>query len=218
VYTDFPQIDAHVADPIRMSIEWVNEKLSPKINGYASPINPPLSYPDKKFDLIFAISIWSHYNFGPGETINGSNEGSGLRWLHEMRRIIKSDGHLVITTHGWVGSYSKVGNLKQHEGAKLISCPHPLTFFTPLLLLLQVTDFATATKIRNAFDSGVGEFYVAAFPGNVDWDPDTSNPDWGMSWVDPAWLARKLKGEWEIKVLSNGRNDCLQDNLVLVPV
>jgi len=184
----FPTIDAHVADPIRKSIKWVNDNSHLRVQGYASPINPPVSYSDKKFDLIFAISIWSHYNFGPGEVVNGSAEGSGLRWLKEMRRIIKSDGHLVITTHGWVASFSKV------------------------------TDDNTSSLIRKAFESRVGEFYVAAFPGNVDWDKDTKNPDWGMSWVDPAWLAKELAGQWQMKVLLNGRNDCLQDVIVLVPV
>ena len=90
--------------------------------------------------------------------------------------------------HGWVSSFSKV------------------------------TDDNTSSLIRKAFESRVGEFYVAAFPGNVDWDKDTKNPDWGMSWVDSAWLAKELAGQWQMKVLLNGRNDCLQDVLVLVPV
>eukprot|EP00584_Thalassiosira_punctigera_P018571 CAMPEP_0172554886 /NCGR_PEP_ID=MMETSP1067-20121228/56890_1 /TAXON_ID=265564 ORGANISM="Thalassiosira punctigera, Strain Tpunct2005C2" /NCGR_SAMPLE_ID=MMETSP1067 /ASSEMBLY_ACC=CAM_ASM_000444 /LENGTH=300 /DNA_ID=CAMNT_0013343347 /DNA_START=385 /DNA_END=1287 /DNA_ORIENTATION=+ len=183
----FPSIDAHLADPIRKSIQWANANI-PNITGYASPINPPTNYESKQFDLIFAISIWSHYNFGPGETINGDKRGSAIRWLEEMRRIIKPNGYLVITTHGYGAVYSKV------------------------------TDAHTAKLIMNAFEDGIGEFYVAAFPNNTDWDADTANPDWGMSWVDPNWLAKKIAGDWKIDVLLNARSDCLQDVLVMRPV
>jgi len=155
--------------------------------GYASPINPPTTYGEKKFDLIFAISIWSHYNFGKGENIKGDERGSALRWLEEMRRIIKPDGFLVITTHGYGAAYSKV------------------------------TDVPTAKLIRKTFDDGTGEFYVAAFPGNMDWDKDTVNPDWGMSWVDPTWLALTSK-DWKLVVLRNSRSDCLQDVIVMRPM
>jgi len=105
-----------------------------------------------------------------------------------MRRIIKPNGYLVITTHGYGAIYSKV------------------------------TDAQTAKLIMNAFEDGTGEFYVAAFPNNTDWDADTTNPDWGMSWVDPNWLAKEVAGDWKIDVLRNARNDCLQDVLVMRPI
>jgi len=184
----FPNIEAHVGDPIRKSINWVNKNLKTVgVTGYVSPINPPTHYAKEKFDLIFAISIWSHYNFGSG--VDGE-KSSALRWLEEMRRIIKPNGYLVITTHGYVAMYSKVTD----DGG------------------------VTGNLIQKSFEKGTGHFYVAAFPENVDWDPDTQNPDWGMSWVDPSWLAKIIAEQWTIAVLSNGRSDCLQDTLVLRPV
>jgi hypothetical protein len=80
----------------------------------------------------------------------------------------------------------------------------------------KVTDEPTSTKCMKAMTEQ-GHFYVAAFPGNVDWDPDTKNPDWGMSWVDVTWLQKRLASTWTIELLLNGRNDCLQDVIVLRP-
>merc|ERR1711920_202515 len=99
----FPSIHAHVADPIRASISWVNENLKKiGVQGYASAINPPTTYEPHQFKLIFAISIWSHYNWA---TV-------ALPWLAEMRRIIAPEGFLVITVHGWPAVYSKITNKK----------------------------------------------------------------------------------------------------------
>jgi len=181
----YPGIDAHNADPILKSIEWANDNLK-GVSSYKSPVHPPTEYGDNKFDLIFAISIWSHYNFGASKS---SKKGAGILWLEEMRRIIKPDGYLIITTHGFVAAYSKV------------------------------TDMKTAELVTEAIENkNIGQYYVAAFPNNVDWDKDTTNPDWGMSWINPEWLAEKISNDWKIVLLLNGRSDCLQDVLVLQPV
>ena len=62
---------------------------------------------------------------------------------------------------------------------------------------------------------GHSRVLMSAFPGNVDWDPDTKNPDLGMSWVDPHWLYQMVRHEWKMKLLLNGRNACTQDVIVL---
>jgi len=170
----FQTTDAHLADPIRKSIAWAKEHLD-KVKAVSSHAQSVRTrYKNASLDLVFGISIWSHYNFG----------SVALPMLKEMRRIIKPGGCLVITSHGWASLYSKI------------------------------TDAPTAKLAKEALQS-TGHFYVAAFPGNVDWDPDTENPDWGMSWVDPAWLMQQLSGMWKLKLLLNARSDCLQDLLVL---
>ena len=171
----FPKSNAHLADPIRKSIQWAANNLAPDIKSVASNARSTRTpYEKGTFDLVFAISIWSHYNFG----------ANALPMLTEMHRIVKPGGVLVITTHGWPSLYS------------------------------TITDKPTA-KLATAALKAQGHFYVAAFPNNVDWDTDTKNSDWGMSWVDPKWLVAKLSPGFKPLLLLNGRSDCLQDVIVL---
>ena len=171
----FPESRAHLADPIRKSIRWATHHLAPGVQAVASNAQSTrTTYAKGTFDLVFAISIWSHYNFG----------SNALPMLKEMHRIVKPGGVLVITTHGWPSLYSKI------------------------------TDKPTA-ELATAALKTQGHYYVAAFPNNVDWDPDTKNKDWGMSWVDPKWLVAELSPGWKPLLLLNGRSDCLQDVIVL---
>ncbi|MHB8647899.1 MAG: class I SAM-dependent methyltransferase [Thermomicrobiales bacterium] len=50
---------------------------------------PPLSYRAGTFDLIYAISVFTHID-----------EEYQFRWLDELRRVMKRQGIVVITTHG----------------------------------------------------------------------------------------------------------------------
>lgn len=84
----FPRIGWHGCDPNGPAIEWAREQLAPT-RFFTSPDAPPLDLPDGSFDLVYAISIWSH--FAPA---------LGLRWLEEMHRLIRPGGHLLLTTHG----------------------------------------------------------------------------------------------------------------------
>jgi O-antigen biosynthesis protein len=97
----YPEVEWHGCDPIGPAIEWAGENV-PGVEFRASPIDPPLDYPDGFFDAVYAISIWSHFA-----------EGAALRWLEEMHRLICPGGHLVLTSHGrhtvrffeWTGAY-----------------------------------------------------------------------------------------------------------------
>ena len=50
---------------------------------------PPLAYPDASFDLVYAISVFTHLD-----------EDYQLRWLAELERIVAPGGTCVITLHG----------------------------------------------------------------------------------------------------------------------
>ncbi|MBW6518667.1 MAG: class I SAM-dependent methyltransferase [ANME-2 cluster archaeon] len=50
---------------------------------------PPLEYPSDFFDLIYAISVFTHLN-----------EDNQFHWLRELDRIIKPGGILILTLHG----------------------------------------------------------------------------------------------------------------------
>ncbi len=70
------------------AIEWCRAHLSVArfdTNGAL----PPLRYPDESFDLVYAISVFTHLD-----------EDYQLRWLQELRRIIEPGGTCLITLHG----------------------------------------------------------------------------------------------------------------------
>jgi SAM-dependent methyltransferase len=81
-------IEWHGCDPNEPAIAWAQEHL-PGIDFFVSGHAPPLPFADASLDLIYAISIWSH--FAPQ---------LGIRWFEEMRRALRPQGYLVCTTHG----------------------------------------------------------------------------------------------------------------------
>jgi SAM-dependent methyltransferase len=84
----YPEMDWFGCDPLAAAIEWASANL-PGIGFLPSPEHPPLAYDDGSFDLVFAISIWSHFG-----------ESAALDWLAEMRRVLRPGGRLLLTTHG----------------------------------------------------------------------------------------------------------------------
>jgi len=84
----YPQTRWQGCDPNRPAVEWARENL-PWIDFTVSQQEPPLPFEDASLDLVYAISIWSH--FAPR---------LGLRWFEEMHRLIAPGGHLLCTVHG----------------------------------------------------------------------------------------------------------------------
>jgi SAM-dependent methyltransferase len=70
-------------------VEWCAANLRGEfaVNEFA----PPLRYPDDKFDLVYAFSVFTHLT-----------EDLQFAWMPELRRIIKPGGYLLITLHGEV--------------------------------------------------------------------------------------------------------------------
>jgi SAM-dependent methyltransferase len=85
----YPEVRWHGCDPNQAAIEWTAQSL-PDIDFFLSHDAPPLPLADGSLDLVYAISIWSH--FAPE---------LGLRWFDEMHRLLRPGGHLVMTTHGF---------------------------------------------------------------------------------------------------------------------
>jgi SAM-dependent methyltransferase len=86
----YREIEWHGCDPNAPAIGWASENLL-EIDFFVSDDAPPLPLADGSLDLVYAISIWSHFE-----------PALGLRWFEEMRRVIRPGGHLVCTTHGLV--------------------------------------------------------------------------------------------------------------------
>lgn len=74
-------IDKELVTWCANNLQGVNWQL----NGY----QPPLSYPDNTFDLIYAISVFTHLD-----------EDFQHAWLKELQRIAKPGATLILSVHG----------------------------------------------------------------------------------------------------------------------
>lgn len=84
-----PDVAWHGCDPNGAAVTWAGEHL-PAISFTVSPEHPPLAFDDGAFDLVLAISVWSHLS-----------DTEALRWFDEMHRVIRRGGVLVLTVQGW---------------------------------------------------------------------------------------------------------------------
>jgi SAM-dependent methyltransferase len=85
----YPQARWQACDPNEPAIEWARATL-PWIDFFLGKNEPPLPLESSSLDLVYAISIWSH--FAPR---------LGLRWFDEMHRVLAPGGHLLFTSHGF---------------------------------------------------------------------------------------------------------------------
>ncbi|MGO9240865.1 MAG: class I SAM-dependent methyltransferase [Bryobacteraceae bacterium] len=85
---EYPGKAFHGTDVDEASIRWCRQHLP--LAGFAvNPPLPPTEYPDGMFDLILAISVFTHLDEEPQ-----------LRWLEELRRILRPGGVLLASLHG----------------------------------------------------------------------------------------------------------------------
>jgi SAM-dependent methyltransferase len=102
----YPDVRWRGCDPNQPAIAWAQENLH-GIEFFVSQQHPPLPLREASLDVVYAISVWSH--FAPE---------LGLRWFDEMHRLIRPGGQLVCTTHGLqsVAFYATHG-FRSHEQA-----------------------------------------------------------------------------------------------------
>lgn len=106
----FPEVAWLACDPNKGAIRWAQDHL-PGIDFFVSANQPPLPIEAGSLDLVFAISIWSHFE-----------PQLGLAWFEEMRRVLAPGGHLVITTHGLTSvAYYVGGGLRPAEEGEEIA-------------------------------------------------------------------------------------------------
>lgn len=70
------------------SITWCKDNL-PNIEFNLNTLEPSLPYPDETFDFIYGISIFTHLS-----------EEMHHKWAAELKRVLKNDGVLLLTTQG----------------------------------------------------------------------------------------------------------------------
>lgn len=80
--------ELHGTDIDESAIAWCRDNLPFAAFG-VNPHEPPTSYPDDHFDLIFNHSVFTHLD-----------EAYQDMWLGELRRIAKPGGTVLLTVHG----------------------------------------------------------------------------------------------------------------------
>ncbi len=76
------------------SIEWLQENLCPPLHGWRCALGPPLGLPHDSFDLIWAISVFTHL------------ADASTAWFLELHRLLKPGGLLIATYMGrWCSEY-----------------------------------------------------------------------------------------------------------------
>ncbi len=80
-------------------IEWCQKKLSKMGKFKVNQANPPLDFADESFEFVYAYSVFTHFDINQQEA-----------WFKELRRVVKTGGHLLITVHGkrsaWKSGFS----------------------------------------------------------------------------------------------------------------
>jgi SAM-dependent methyltransferase len=70
------------------NIEW-GRSVFPEVIYLHQRNYPPLDFPDGKFDMIYAYSIFTHFE-----------ENLHLQWISELHRVLKKRGLIILTIHG----------------------------------------------------------------------------------------------------------------------
>lgn len=92
-----PECELWGADIDDACIDWNIENLGPSVEFVVNRERPPLPFPDGKFDLVYALSVFTHIG------------DSWAAWLLEIDRILASGGRLVATFMGQAMSEAVAG-------------------------------------------------------------------------------------------------------------
>jgi SAM-dependent methyltransferase len=171
----YPQSHFYGCDPNRDAIAWASGFI-PNVRFFVSPEAPPMDMPDNTLDGAYAISIWSHFS-----------ARAALAWLDEMHRVLKEDGFLVITTHGF-------GSLRHYlkHGFMLAG------------------DIEAA---RRGLEND-GHYFIDVFrESGGDWG--VGEVDWGNSFFNPIYLIQHLSPNWVLQDFRPSRSEDNQDVYLL---
>jgi len=169
-----PDVEWLGCDPNAAAVAWAGEHLD-GVGFFVSPQAPPLDLPGDSLDLVYAISIWSHFD-----------ADAGLRWLDEMRRLLRPGGRLVLTTHG-------IASLGRQLESGAMSA--------------EVSRSCSEALYRRGF-------WFAEVFGEAG-DHGVVSSDWGMAYMTPEWLLARVLPDWTTLLYEPARLDANQDLYVI---
>jgi SAM-dependent methyltransferase len=175
MWARFPDAHWYGCDPVASAISWASEQF-PDIDFKAQEQTPPLPFENSYFDGVYAISIWSHFS-----------EEAAMKWFAEMRRIIKSGGFLMFTTHGIRSLYFYLEH--NHKTVNAVA---------PLLAELTCSQFSFEQVWRNRSEA-----------------EGLETRDWGNAYLLIGWIAQKLYHDWRVLDYQPGLNQLNQDVYVI---
>jgi SAM-dependent methyltransferase len=128
-WASLPATEVHGTDYNPKLIAWCRENLrfaTFGLNGLA----PPLAYEAERFDLVIAISVFTH--------LTADLES---RWMAELRRVLRPGGRLLLSTRGtaWVDHLTsaeretylrgdRVDRYAEAVGSNLMGVFHPVDY------------------------------------------------------------------------------------------
>lgn len=138
-------------------IDWCQKNIK-FANFKINNLNPPLNFESEKFDLVYALSVFTHLD-APMQ----------IKWIKEMRRIIKKGGYLFITTQGkyyfnkltlvekeWFNCGDIVIKYAGAAGSNLCSAYHPLEYINGNFSEgFKLVDFIEKGALGNPFQDVV---------------------------------------------------------------
>jgi SAM-dependent methyltransferase len=79
------------------SVDWLKQNLSPPLHVFRNPAQPPISRPNGYFDLVYAISVFTHLT------------DTWSEWLLDLHRVL-GEGGLLITTYMGEGMSQQIAD------------------------------------------------------------------------------------------------------------
>jgi SAM-dependent methyltransferase len=81
-------VEVHGCDYNPELVAWCRRNLR-HVSARPNGLDPPLPYEDERFDLVYALSVFTHLT-----------ESRQRSWIAELRRVTRPGGLVLFTTHG----------------------------------------------------------------------------------------------------------------------
>ena len=169
-----PTINWKGCDTVKKSIDWASNNLK-RIEFFHISQTPPTNITESSLDGIISVSVWSHHS-----------SNAAKLWFNEVRRILKSGGWFLFTTHGLNSLYYNSNNLDK-----------------PIERWISI--YEGLLQSRSVFEQ---VWMTADETGN-----DASN--WGNLYVKPEWIFEQLLEDFELLRYERGLNQKNQDVYLL---
>jgi ubiquinone/menaquinone biosynthesis C-methylase UbiE len=144
------------SDYNHQTIDWCKKHI-PNVKFTKNNLEPPLDYYDNFFDIVYATSVFTHLS-----------EEMHYSWCDELKRILKKQGIIFLTTHGENckpkltedelkifedGKLIVRGNVK--EGHRTFAAYQPVQFMKKLFKDFEILEHVTKEPEGNYFPQDI---------------------------------------------------------------